>query len=284
MRFITFKNNNTEGVAVLKNGEAIGLLSNEDNYPGNLTTLIKKEKGALEEAYQILLKGNHIDTNQVDLLPPITTPGKILCIGLNYVDHSAESGFQQPEFPTIFGRVNSGLLGHNAPMVKPKVSDQLDFEGELAVVIGREGKHISTADALDYVAGYSVFNDGSVRDYQIKTPQWFFGKNFDNTGAFGPEFVSADELPPGAKGLKLETRLNGEVLQSANTSDMVFGVADLIEYISKGMTLYPGDVIVAGTPSGIGFSRKPQVWMKPGDVCEVEIEHIGLLRNTIKAE
>ena len=217
-------------------------------------------------------------------LPLLERPPKIICVGLNYAQHTAESKFEQPDYPTLFTRVNTSLVAHQSPIVRPKVSDSLDYEGELAVVLGKGGRHIARQDALDCVAGYSVFNDGSVREYQFKTPQWTVGKNFDATGAFGPELVTPDELPPGARGLLLETRLNGQVVQSANTSDMVFDVQSLIAILSEAITLEAGDVIVAGTPSGIGWAREPRLIMRAGDVCEVSIEGIGTLRNPIADE
>jgi 2-keto-4-pentenoate hydratase/2-oxohepta-3-ene-1,7-dioic acid hydratase in catechol pathway len=218
------------------------------------------------------------------LLAPLRNPGKIICIGLNYADHSKESGFATPTYPAIFSRYASSLMGAGAAMIRPSVSEQLDYEGELAVVIGKAGRHIPVESALEHVLGYSVFNDGSVRDYQMKSGQWTIGKNFDATGAFGPTLVTADELPPGAKGLKLQTRLNGQVVQEASTDDMLFDVATLISLLSAAHTLQPGDVIVSGTPAGVGMARKPQLWMKPGDICEVEIEKLGLLRTPIAAE
>ncbi|AJP57567.1 5-oxopent-3-ene-1,2,5-tricarboxylate decarboxylase [Pandoraea vervacti] len=229
---------------------------------------------------------DYVSADAVRLLPPLRRPPKILCVGLNYRDHSAESQYAQPDYPTLFTRVNTSLVAHDAPIVRPAVTDSegVDYEGELAVVIGRGGRHIRREDALQHVAGYSVFNDGSIREYQFKTPQWTMGKNFDATGAFGPDLVTADELPPGARGLLLQTRLNGQVVQSASTDDMVFDVATLIEVISQGITLEAGDVIVAGTPSGIGWARTPRLLMRAGDVCEVEIERIGLLRNAIADE
>lgn len=220
----------------------------------------------------------------VTYLPPLARPGKLLCIGLNYADHTKESPYEQPDYPTIFARLNSSLIGHEAPMIRPRISDSLDFEGELAVILGSGGRHISRQQALSCVAGYSIFNDGSVREYQFKSPQWTLGKNFDGTGAFGPMFVTADELPPGGAGLKLETRLNGRVVQSANTSDMLHDVASLISVISEAITLEAGDVIVSGTPAGIGWAREPKLIMRAGDVCEVEIEGLGVLRNVVVDE
>ncbi|HWK60012.1 MAG TPA: fumarylacetoacetate hydrolase family protein [Eoetvoesiella sp.] len=217
-------------------------------------------------------------------LPPLARPTKIICAGLNYADHTKESKYEQPDYPTLFFRVHTSLVGHNAPIVRPKLSDSLDFEGEVAVILGKGGRYIKPEDALDCVAGYAVFNDGSVREYQFKSPQWTVGKNFDGTGGFGPDMVTADELPAGAKGLKLETRLNGKVVQSADTSDMIFDVASLISITSEAITLEAGDVIVSGTPAGIGWARNPKLLMKHGDICEVSVEKLGTLRNPIVDE
>jgi 2-keto-4-pentenoate hydratase/2-oxohepta-3-ene-1,7-dioic acid hydratase in catechol pathway len=227
-----------------------------------------------------------VPVSQIRFLPPLSRPPKIICVGLNFSDHTSESKYEQPDYPTLFFRVATSLIAHDQPMIRPRVTDSegLDYEGEIAVVIGKGGRHISNDAALSHVAGYSVFNDGSVREYQFKTPQWTVGKNFDGTGAFGPDLVTADELPPGVKGLKLETRLNGEVVQSASTDEMVFDVASLISIISEAITLEAGDVIVSGTPSGIGWARSPKLLMKAGDVCEVSVEKIGTLRNVIADE
>ena len=225
-----------------------------------------------------------VDPASVSFLPPILTPPKIICVGLNYADHTKESPYEQPDYPTLFLRVATSLIGNGAVLERPLCSDSLDFEGELAVVLGSGGRHISKDRALDCVFGYSVFNDGSVREYQFKSPQWTVGKNFDRTGAFGPYVVTADELPPGAKGLLLQTRLNGDVVQSANTDDMIYDVASLISIISEAITLQAGDVIVAGTPSGIGWAREPKLLMRHGDVVEVSIQDIGVLVNPIRDE
>ncbi|AUT61699.1 fumarylacetoacetate hydrolase family protein [Paraburkholderia terrae] len=227
-----------------------------------------------------------VPVSQIRFLPPLSRPPKIICVGLNFSDHTSESKYEQPDYPTLFFRVATSLIAHDQPMIRPRVTDSegLDYEGEIAVVIGKGGRHISKDAALSHVAGYSVFNDGSVREYQFKTPQWTVGKNFDGTGAFGPDLVTADELPPGVKGLRLETRLNGEVVQSACTDEMVFDVESLISIISEAITLEAGDVIVSGTPSGIGWARSPKLLMKAGDVCEVSVEKIGTLRNVIADE
>ena len=228
-----------------------------------------------------LLRHPEVDLDGAELLPPLPNPPKILCIGLNYADHSAESGFKVPNYPTVFGRFSSSLIGHGAPIVRPRQSEQLDYEGEFVAVIGRGGRDIAKHRALEHVVAYSLFNDASIRDYQFKAPQWTVGKNFDGTGAFGPWLVTADELPPGCAGLRLQTRLNGEVVQDASTDDLVFDVATLVSTLSEAFTLEGGDVIVTGTPSGVGLARKPPLWMKAGDVCEVELEGLGVLRNPV---
>jgi acylpyruvate hydrolase len=285
MRFATFKSGEQEGLAVADlNGAFHGLLSGDEDYPGSLDLLIRKGRAALDTAAEVLGKGPAIDLDQVTLLPPLLAPGKIICVGLNYVDHSIESGFVVPSYPTIFARFTSSLIGAGAPIVRPKVSTQLDYEGEMVAIIGTGGRHIAEDAALDHVIGYSIFNDASVRDYQTKSPQWTVGKNFDSTGAFGPCLVTADELPAGAKSLHIQTRLNGAVVQDASTNDMVFSVARLISILSVAITLAPGDIIVSGTPAGVGMARKPQLFMKHGDVCEIEIEGIGILRNTVEDE
>jgi 2-keto-4-pentenoate hydratase/2-oxohepta-3-ene-1,7-dioic acid hydratase in catechol pathway len=238
-----------------------------------------------------LLRGgfltNHaelLDQTGLTYLPPIANPPKIICVGMNYKDHAQENKLESQEHPTFFVRFASSLIGHEQPIIRPRVSEQLDYEGELAAIIGKPGRHIPKERALEHVAGYSIFNDASVRDYQMRGKQWTLGKNFDATGPFGPEFVTADELPPGAKGLRLATRLNGVTVQSANTDELIFDVATLISTLSEAATLETGDVIVTGTPGGIGFFRTPKLFMKHGDVCEIEIEGIGKVRNRIQDE
>jgi acylpyruvate hydrolase len=281
MRFARYQIEQTEGLAIETGGAARGLMETDRGYPGDLDVLVRKGPPALDKAAKALGAGHPIDLARISRLPPLRAPEKVICVGLNYREHSAESGFKQPDYPTLFSRFNSSRIGDGAQIVRPRVSDQLDFEGELAAVIGKGGRPL--ADALDHVIGYSIFNDGSIRDYQFKTPQWTMGKNFDDSGAFGPVLVTADELPAGCKGLRLQTRLNGEVVQSASISDMVFDVATLIAIISEAITLRSGDVIVTGTPSGVGLSRKP-LFMKAGDTVEVEIERIGVLANPIVNE
>jgi acylpyruvate hydrolase len=284
MRFTVFSDGGREGIAAsCSNGEFRGLRSGDELYPGPLDALICRGRGALDAAGSLLLSSPVVDLNRVTLLP-LLVPGKIICVGLNYVDHSLESGFTPPGYPTIFIRFASSLVGAGAPIIRPRVSTQLDYEGELVAVIGCGGRHIPEESALNHVIGYSIFNDASIRDFQIKAPQWTMGKNFDGTGAFGPWLVTADELPPGGRGLHIRTCLNGAVVQDASTSDMVFDISRLISILSEAITLSPGDIIVSGTPAGVGMARNPPLFMKHGDVCSVEIEGIGVLRNTVEDE
>jgi acylpyruvate hydrolase len=283
VRFAAYRAGHSKGLAVrLADGEFRGLSAADSNYPGDLATLIAAGPSALKDAAAVLARAPVIDDAVTEFLPPLPAPGKIVCVGLNYIDHSLESGFTPPAYPTIFARFASSLIGHGAPILRPAASIQLDYEGEMVAVIGRGGRHISKNHALDHVAGYSIFNDASIRDFQTKSPQWTVGKNFDGTGAFGPVFVTADELPGGGKGLKIQTRVNGRVVQDATTTDMIFDIASLIAILSEAITLNPGDIIVSGTPSGVGMARKPPLFMKHGDVVEVEIEGIGVLRNPVE--
>ncbi len=222
-----------------------------------------------------------IDMSAATYLTPVARPGKIICLGLNYVAHAKEGGFTPPEYPVVFFRGATSTLPHNGAIKIPANSDKLDYEGEMAVIIGKAAYCVSEEEALDHIAGYSLFNDATIRDYQKRTHQWTIGKNFDTTGPFGPDLVTPDELPDGAKGLHIETRLNGKVMQSATTKDMIFSVTKTIQLLSECFTLEPGDVIVSGTPEGVGYARKPPVYMKEGDTIEVEVENIGTLTNVI---
>lgn len=224
----------------------------------------------------------------ITFLPVITKPEKIICAVRNYMDHHQEvlaAGMHRElsDFPPIFLRVWRSQVAHGQPIVRPHASESLDWEGELAVIIGKGGRNIAEADAYEHVAGYSCYNDGSVREWQFHAKQIASGKNFESTGGFGPWMVTSDEIEPG-RALKLETRLNGQVVQSSHTGNMIFPIPKLINYASTIFTLVPGDVIVTGTPAGVGWSRKPPLFMKPGDVCEVEVEGIGVLRNPIAAQ
>jgi acylpyruvate hydrolase len=285
MRFLTFKSKGEEGIGILDSAGAVrGFLTSDQRFPGNLDKLIGTSDDALHAAGALLQSGKAFDHEKIDMLPPLSAAAKIICIGLNYAAHTQEGGFAPQTYPAVFTRFNSSLIGHRAPLLRPRVSDKLDYEGELVAVIGRGGRHIAKNAALSHVIGYSVFNDGSIRDYQMKTAQWTVGKNFDGTGAFGPYLVTADELPSGAAGLRLQTRLNGQTVQDANTSDLIFDVATLVSTLSEAFTLQRGDIIVTGTPSGVGFARKPPLYMKAGDVCEIEIEGVGTLVNPVVDE
>ena len=216
--------------------------------------------------------------------PPIATGAKILCLGLNFLDHANEGSYAKPEYPVVFSRYPTSFVGHDEPLELPAASSKFDYEAELVVLIGKHGRRIPHEAALAHVAGYTLMNDGSVRDFQKRTPQWLLGKNFDRSGSLGPEIVTADELPPGARDLALRGRLNGKVMQQANTSDMLFDVATTIAYISIAMALEPGDLIAMGTPAGVGQARKPPVFMTAGDTFEIEVERVGTLRNSVRPE
>jgi acylpyruvate hydrolase len=224
-----------------------------------------------------------LPAGELELLPPVPRPPKIICVARNYGEHAAEANLNVLEHPNLFIRFAQSLIPHEAPILVPKVSKNVDWEAELAVIIGRPGKHVAKEAALDHVAGYSIFNDVSVRDWQLRVPQFGAGKNFDASGPFGPALVTKDEVPD-PQALKIELELNGEVMQSASTADMVFSVADLIEHISAFTTLEPGDVIATGTPSGVGFVRKPPRFLEPGDTVRIEIERVGVLENPVAAE
>lgn len=280
MRIASYSRDGKAGLAVQSGNDWLDLGA---KLPADLSVLLQDPHW--QDAVQKASAGApKIDLASVSLLPPFRTSQKILCVGLNYVDHVAESPYKQPDYPTYFPRFSSSLIGHEQPLIKPRVSDELDYEGELVAVIGSTARNVSIDDALNHIAGYTIFNEGSIRDYQFKSPQWTIGKNFDGTGACGPWFVTADELSPGAKNLHIATRVNGVTEQSANTNDMIFDVATLVATASEALTLLPGDMLVTGTPAGVGFGKKPPKYLVPGDVCEVEVEGIGVLRNTVAAE
>ena len=227
--------------------------------------------------------GESYSLDSIEFIATIPNPDKIICIGLNYMSHIEETGRDKPQYPSIFTRYPGSIVGQGQDIVRPKASDNFDFEGEFAFVIGKAGRAISEDAAMDHIAGYTCVNDGSIRDYQRHTTQFWSGKNFDQTGAMGPWLVTADELTD-PKAQTLETRLNGEVMQSAPISDLAFGIPELIAYLSTVTTLLPGDVIATGTPSGVGLFREPKLFMKPGDRIEVEISGIGTLTNKVVDE
>ena len=280
MRFTTYLKDGQPRLGVLDGDQVIDLAADLRAELTAGTDLIAAGQAAIaSNAPRLPLAG-------LSLAPLVPEPGKTVCLGLNYFDHAKEGGrTEKPDYPWFFYRGKTSLMGHGQPGVCPRVSSKFDYEAEMAVVIGKTvPRHVAQADALQYVFGYSCFNDMSVRDYQKRTGQWTIGKNFDATGGFGPVLVSADELPPGAVGLRIQSRLNGQVMQDANTTDMIFNVAETIALLAECMTLEPGDAIIMGTPAGVGQARTPPVWMKPGDMIEIEIEQIGVLRNPIVAE
>ena len=274
MRFIVGTAGQTSGVFLIDGQQAVKL----PGHDGDLMAIIK---GAAIDA----TGGKPVPLADVTPALPLSRPGKIICLGLNYVDHIKEGGYDIPTYPALFMRGQNSMMAAGAPMIRPTVSEQLDYEVELMVIIGAGGRHIAETDALAHVFGYTVFNDGSVRDFQRKTHQWTPGKNFDATGPVGPIVVTPDELPAGAKGLKIESRVGREVLQSANTDDMLWPVDKTIATISQYATLEPGDMIAMGTPPGVGHAKKPNPrWLRPGEVIECEIEGIGICASPIVAE
>jgi len=283
MRIVHFEKGGVPGIAADDGSGWHGLTKRQSGFPGTLPELIANGADLLR-ASRDLLSTHAIDLNTVRILPPVPKPSKIFCVGLNYDDHLEESGLKKPVYPEIFARFATSLIAHSEPIRLPRESLALDYEAELAVVIGRGGRRINRDRALDHVAGYSLFNDATIRDFQLRTPQWTMGKNFDGTGAFGPWLVTPDALPPGAHGLHIQGRLNGQVMQDSSIDKLIFNVPALIELISVAISLEPGDVIITGTPGGVGAARKPPVYMKPGDVFEVEIEGMGVLSNTVQSE
>lgn len=283
MRIVHFLSDGVPGIAADEGSGWHGLTQRESGFPGTLPELIAQGADLLRIG-RSLVQSPAIDLNGVRLLPPVPVPPKILCVGLNYDDHLEESGLKKPAYPEIFARFATSLIAHREPIRRPRESIALDYEAELAVVIGKPGRRIGRAQALDHVAGYSLFNDATVRDFQLRTPQWTMGKNFDGTGSFGPWLVTPDAVPPGARGLRIRGRLNGRVMQDSRTELLIFSVAALIELISVAMTLERGDVIITGTPGGVGAARKPPVSMQPGDIFEVEIEGLGVLTNPVEQD
>lgn len=285
MRLVNFKARDGARIGVVADDKVIDLTSVDSTAPRDIQTVIAT--GTLDQLQLIADKAtesDHLAYDSLDFNTPISAPGKILCLGLNYMEHVNEGIFEKQPFPTIFMRTATSIVAHNEPLIRPLVSETLDYEAELALIVGKTSRHLTAENALEAVAGYSCANDGSVREFQRHTIQWTMGKNFDKTGSFGPVFVTADELPDGAKGLDIACRLNGQTVQSSNTDLMMFPVIETLVYITQGLTLEPGDVILMGTPSGVGHARKPPLWMKDGDVVEVDIETVGLLRNVIKNE
>lgn len=279
MKVITYEHNGTVSYGVAgEDGVIPAPAELTARYPGLLALL---QGGALDELKRAT-EGQAATAalDDITFLPVVPDTPKIVLVGLNYEAHRIETGREKSDYPVLFPRFADCQVGHGQPMIKPKVSDAFDFEGELAVIIGKTGRYIAQADALDHIAGYSCYNDGSIRDYQRHTHQFMPGKNFPATGAFGPWMVTTDELSDPTT-MTLVTRLNGEEMQRATTDTLTFSIPELIVYISEWTELHPGDVIVTGTPGGVGFARKPPIFMKEGDVIEVDISSIGILRNPI---
>ena len=290
MKVVGFEAEGGLRLGIVEGDTVVDIQAMDPNIPGDLAVVLDVMNGNLKELGDMAKRAPasaHRPLKGLKFGLPVARPGKILCLGLNYLEHVKEGSQRDniPKFPTIFMRCLTSMVPHEQPIVRPKVSEQLDYEAEMMLIVGKRAKHLTMANATSCIAGYSCANEGSVREFQRKTTQWDMGKNFDRTGGFGPWMVTADELPDAGKGLKIQSRLNGMVMQSDNTDNMMFPIADMLVYITQGITLEPGDVIFTGTPSGVGHARKPNpVWMKQGDVCEIEIEAIGVLRNPIQDE
>jgi 2-keto-4-pentenoate hydratase/2-oxohepta-3-ene-1,7-dioic acid hydratase in catechol pathway len=287
MKLMMFEKGQGAALGLVEGQSVIDLGAADPSLPKDLKSLIAAGPQALASVTAAAAKAPASAKLAIDKVKPalpISPPGKIICVGLNYALHAKEGGHPMPTYPSFFLRVPTSLVAAGAPVIRPKASTQLDYECELTIVVGKRGRHIPEAKALEHVFGYTLFNDVSVRDFQRKTTQWTPGKNFDGTGPLGPWVVTADELPAGATGLRIMTRLNGETLQDSNTSDMIFSTARTLALLSEFMTLEPGDVIATGTPSGVAHARTPPPWMKAGDTVEVEVERIGILKNPIVDE
>jgi 2-keto-4-pentenoate hydratase/2-oxohepta-3-ene-1,7-dioic acid hydratase in catechol pathway len=290
MKIVGFEVNNGLRLGVVEDDVVIDLQAADTATPTDLGEALRRSNGDLKPLAHLAKRATAAARRSLAGLKygfPVARPGKIICLGLNYLDHVKEGPQRDniPKFPSIFFRVLTSMVPHLQPIIRPSVSIQLDYEAEMVAIVGQRAKHLTLANAVNCIAGYSCSNEGSVREFQRHTTQWGMGKNFDRTGGFGPWMVSADELPPGGKGLKITSRLNGNTMQSDNTDNMMFPLAETLVYLTKGMTLEPGDIILTGTPSGVGHARKPEpIWMKPGDTIEIEVEGIGVLRNPIEDE
>jgi acylpyruvate hydrolase len=289
MKIVAFEGQGGPRVGIVDGDQVIDLQAAEPRVPNDLAEWLAKTNGDTKQLAEIGKRAPASARKPLSAITyalPVGRPGKIICLGLNYLEHVKEGSQRDniPKFPTIFMRGLTSLVPHGAPIIRPLASETLDYEAELILVIGKRAKHLTAANATSCIVGYSCGNEGSVREFQRKTTQWDMGKNFDRTGGFGPWLLTADELPDAAKGLKIQSRLNGTVMQSDNTDNMMFPIVEMLVYITQGITLEPGDVIFTGTPSGVGHARKPPVWMKNGDTVEVEIERIGTLRNPIADE
>ncbi|WP_299921658.1 fumarylacetoacetate hydrolase family protein [uncultured Pelagimonas sp.] len=283
MKYLVGETDSGTAVFAIDGNDAVNLSDLDNKVGPDLMGLI--ESPELQKSLSgVLASAPKVPVDSITPALPVAKPGTIICLGLNYVDHIKEGGYEIPEYPALFMRGKNSIMPAGAPMVRPTVSEKLDYEVELMVIVGKGGRHIKEEDALDHVFAYTVLNDGSVRDYQRKTHQWTPGKNFDNTGAIGPFAVTPDELPVGAVGLKIESRVGDEILQSANTDDMMWSVAKTIALISVYTTLEPGDYIAMGTPPGVGHAKTPPRWLRPGETVEAEVEGIGICKSPIVDE
>ncbi len=284
MRLVSYQSATGPRVAGVRQGQFIDLAANDATLPSTMEALLAAGPDALTRAAEVNAKGKPLD-GEVQLLAPVPRPGKVLCVGLNYADHARESGQQPPPEPVLFNKLLTAVSAPGAPIVVPRISQEVDYEAELVVVIGRQGRYIPESDALDYVAGYTVGNDVSARDWQLRKPggQWLLGKTFDGFAPFGPHLVTADEVGNPGK-LRIQLRLNGQTMQDSTTEQLIFSIDKLVSYVSQVCTLLPGDIIFTGTPPGVGAARKPPVFLKPGDIVEVEIEKLGVLRNPVVGE
>lgn len=284
MKYLVGKTLNGSAVFAVEGENAINLTALDASVGSDLMALIT-DPSLAESLTAKMVDAEKVLVSTITPALPVENPGTIICLGLNYTDHIKEGGYEIPDYPALFMRGKNSIMAANAPLVRPNCSDKLDYEAELMFIIGKGGRHISEADALDHVFGYTVFNDGSVRDYQRKTHQWTPGKNFDQTGAIGPFVVTPEDLPAGASGLKIESRVGTEVLQSSNTGNMIWSVAQTIATISEYTTLEPGDLIAMGTPPGVGHAKKPNPrWLVPGEIVDIEIEGIGICSSPIVDE
>ncbi len=286
MRLCTYAHDGAVRLGAETPAGIVDLRALEPRLPATLRELLAGGDDALALARAALARADGapaLARSAVTLLPPVLDPGKIICIGLNYRDHAAEVKLELPEHVTAFVKWNNVLVGDGAPVVLPRLSHRVDYEAELAFVIGRRAHHVSEADAYGYIAGYTCFNDVSVRDYQMRTSQWTLGKNFDTHGPCGPVLVTRDEIPD-PHTLRIRCSIDGETLQDSNTAQLVFGVPRLLAELSAVMTLEPGDIVATGTPAGVGTSRTPRRWIRPGERVRVEIERIGALENPAVAE
>jgi 2-keto-4-pentenoate hydratase/2-oxohepta-3-ene-1,7-dioic acid hydratase in catechol pathway len=285
MRLVTFDKNGQPAPGILQDDRVVDLGGLAPDMPRDWPTLFGDDNlERLRAMAETAPREASLPREALTLLPPIPASPKILCVGLNYRAHAAETGAKIPLTPIFFVRFPSSMVGDGQPIVRPSASEQFDYEGEMVAVIGRAAHHVPPERALDHVVGYGIFNDGSLRDYQKAGKQWTLGKNADASGAFGPAIVTADEVPAGASGLRVETRVDGEVLQEGRTDDMIFDVAHLVSKASEVMTLEPGTILVTGTPPGVGMAREPQRWLKPGETVAISIEGLGTLTNTVVDE